>query len=311
MKPFAQLPFAALPEAPRRPHSFFAAPSAELTVATRAFGAMRFAYRSAGSGEPLLLVHGLMTSSYSFRYLLEPLAAHYRVIVPDLPGAGRSDHPVGDYSARGLGSAVGDFMRALGLEGAYVVGNSLGGMLAMRLALDEPALIGRLCVIHSPAVPLARLRALRAALALPGSARLLDWLVRRDPERWAHKNVHYYDESLKSREEAREYGAPLATAAGRRAFHAYLRDTLDPRGLARFVADLRATTFPCPLRLLYARVDPMVPPAVGPALAALVPAAELVWLDDCSHFAHVDRPELVMREILAFDGRDAPLTTES
>jgi pimeloyl-ACP methyl ester carboxylesterase len=48
-----------------------------------------------------------------------------------------------------------------------------------------------------------------------------------------------------------------------------------------------------PLLLLYAREDPMVPPSVGPKLAALIPDAELVWMDETSHFAHVDSPDRV------------------
>src|SRR5690606_21941636 len=154
---------------------------------------------------------------------------------------------------------------------------------------------------HSPGIPLARLHALKTAMALPGATRLLDALIRRDPERWAHRNVHYWEESLKSREEAATYGAPLATEAGRRAFARYLSDALDVTAMRDFVAALEARPkFPIPLALLYARRDPMVPPAVGEKLAALVPDASFTWLDDCSHFAHVDRPDLVVERVESF-----------
>jgi pimeloyl-ACP methyl ester carboxylesterase len=103
-----------------------------------------------------------------------------------------------------------------------------------------------------------------------------------------HKNVHYYDESLKSREEHREYAAPLLTRAGRRAFFRHLRDSLSVRDMAAFVRTLRAQPFPIPLLFVYAKRDPMVPPIVGDKLHALVPAAEMIRLDEASHFAHVD-----------------------
>ena len=70
---------------------------------------MKVHYRELGSGPPLLLVHGLMTASYSWRYVAPKLAETYRVIVPDLPGAGASDKVVGKtYSLDALGTWVGD-----------------------------------------------------------------------------------------------------------------------------------------------------------------------------------------------------------
>jgi pimeloyl-ACP methyl ester carboxylesterase len=298
--PFAQLAFEALPETPARPHGFLALEPREIVVRSRPFGSVRVRYRELGVGPPLLLVHGLMTSGYSWRYLAALLAHRFRCLVPDLVGAGESDKPDVAYRAEALAVFVGELLEALGARGADVVGNSLGGYVCMRLALADPGAMRRLVSIHSPGVPLARLWALRAALAVPGAARLLRALVRRHPERWAHRNVHYYDETLKSREEARQYGAPLATDAGRRAFVRWLAEALDPRDMRAFVRALAAGPFPVPLLLLFARRDPMVPPGVGRRLAALVPAARLEWLDEASHFAHVDRPELVAEHVLRF-----------
>ena len=304
-RPFSQLRFREVPETPRRPHPFLSLPEREVNVDARAFGSVRIRYRELGDGPPLLLVHGLMTSSYSWRYVIEPLAKRWRVVVPDLPGAGRSDHPRSVYSPEALGSFIGDFQRALGIRGCDVVGNSLGGLLCMRLALDEPDAMRALLNVHSPAFPDARLRALHVAMITPGAQAMLSMLIRRDPHRWAHANVHYRDETLKSLEEARVYGEPLSTEDGRRAFGRWLRDALAPRALTRFISDLETRRFPIPLRLVYARQDPMVPPSVGSRLAALVPGAELVWLDRASHFAQVDDPDALVAEIERFFARDA------
>jgi pimeloyl-ACP methyl ester carboxylesterase len=271
-----------------------------------AVGEVRIHYRTFGTGAPLLLVHGLMTSSYSWRYVLGPLGERFTVIAPDLPGCGRSEVPVdASYNAAALATWIGEFQEALEITGCRTVGNSLGGYLCMRRALDAPGSFERLCNIHSPALPDVRLRALHAGLAIPGVARSLAWLVRGSPQRWAHRNVHYYDETLKSREECREYGDPLATDSGARAFVRYLRETLAPADLAGFVAELErrrrdGSSFPVPLLLLYAREDPMVPPAAGQALRELVPDAEMVWLERSSHFAQVDTPDEVVRTLLEF-----------
>ena len=310
-RPFSRVPFSQLSAAPRRPHPYFDAEAAELTMDSTSFGRLRIHYRTFGAGAPLLLVHGLMTSSYSWRYVLQGLGERFAVVAPDLPGCGRSEVPRDrSYRADALATWIGEFQEAVGIAGCHAVGNSLGGYLCMRRALDAPGSFERLVNIHSPALPDARLRALHAGLAVPGVASSLAWYVRRSPERWAHRNVHYYDETLKSREESREYGTPLATHAGARAFVRYLHETLAPEDLARFVSELDRrrrgdVSFPVPLLLLYAREDRIVPPAVGQALQKLVPEASLVWLERSSHFAQVDQPDEVVQTLRDFFAQPA------
>jgi pimeloyl-ACP methyl ester carboxylesterase len=243
-----------------------------------------------------------MTSSYSFRYVLERLAKDFEVIVFDLPGAGRSDAPDVPYGAEELAGLIGETLDALSITGARVIGNSMGGYLCMWLALSRPDVMSRLVNLHSPGLATPRMDALEIALGwLPGSRAIVDHLVSRDPERWVFRNVHYYDESLKSREEAREYAAPLRTREGRKAFARYLGDTLRASTMRRFERALEARRpFPVPLMLVYARRDPMVPPSVGVRLGKLVPEASMVWLEEASHFAHVDAPDAFLDVAIPF-----------
>jgi pimeloyl-ACP methyl ester carboxylesterase len=123
--------------------------------------------------------------------------------------------------------------------------------------------------------------------------------------------VHYYDESLKSLEEAHAYGDPLDTPDGVEAFCKFLAETMDPapmRGFVRTLASRRASKhpFPTPLLLLYAERDPMVPAHIGDALAKLVPDARFERLREASHFAHVDAVERFLPPVLAFLGIDTP-----
>jgi pimeloyl-ACP methyl ester carboxylesterase len=298
--PFKQGRFEELPELPRKAHAYAETRAREVTLDSRPFGKMNVHYRELGDGPPLFVLHGLMTSSYSWRYVVKDLARTFRVIAPDMPGAGGSDKPDARYDVRALAAWVRELLARLDLRGCAAIGNSLGGYVMMRAALDDPGAIGRLVNIHSPAFPEARYYALHAALATPGVGAALAAIVRKDPIRWAHKNVHYADESLKSLEEARAYGEPLRSAEGSRAFVRYLCDALAPGGFRAFVRDLSAKKFPVPLRLVYSRQDPLVRPENGPRLHALVPDAELVWLDDSSHFAHVDTPEALVAAVVAF-----------
>jgi pimeloyl-ACP methyl ester carboxylesterase len=303
--PFRRGRWDELPDAPVRPHAYERTEARTVRVESRPFGAIDVHVRVFGSGPPLLLIHGLMTSSYSWRYVFEELGAAYTVYAPDLPGSGKSGKPRARYGAAETAEFIGELMCALGIRGCDVVGNSLGGYLCMRLALADPESMARLVNIHSPGVPELRLYALRFALLVPGIRAVLAWFIGLDPLRWAWRNVHYRDEGLKSLEEARAYGGPLSEPAGARAFVEILGDTVAPGDMSSFQVELATRkaagqTFPVPLQLLWARADPMVPARLGPLFAARIPSAELRWVEDASHFAHVDQPEATVAFILEF-----------
>jgi len=269
-------------------------------VKSRAFGAMNAHYREIGDGPPLLLVHGLMTSSYSWRYVFRALSKRWRVIAPDLPGAGRSDKPRAKYTGPALAEWVIEFQRAIGIEGCLAIGNSLGGHVCMRAAMREPKTFAKLVNIHSPAAPEMKYRALGAALSIPGSRALLRALVGRDGRKWTHKNVHYFDESLKSLEEAEEYAMPLRDDDGLAAFASYLKDAVNASGFAELARELASRPFPIPLLLLYATYDPLVSAANAQFLARLVPSAEVRMVERTSHFMHVDTPNEVIDAVTKF-----------
>jgi len=298
--PFSPLPFADVPELPRLAHRFWESALRTVRIETPAWGALDVSVRVFGHGPPLLLVHGLMTTSYSWRYVLPLLGEHFTLYMPDLVGSGRSDKPDVRSHPDDLADSIGATMRALGIAGCPVVGNSMGGYLCMRLALRDPAAMSRLVNLHSPGVVTPRNIALSTAWRLlPRPEAIVRALVNIDPERWVHRNVHYWDETLKSREEHREYAAPLKMPEGVRAFARNLGDTLDVGAMRDFERRLRGLggRFPVPLRLVYAERDPMVPAEVGGRLHALLPTAEMVWLKDASHFAHVDATERFVEAI--------------
>jgi pimeloyl-ACP methyl ester carboxylesterase len=304
VKPFQQGRFEELPEKPHRPHRFFDTEPIDLTLSSAPFGSMRVHVKKYGEGPPLLLLHGLMTSSYSFRYVFEPLGERFTCFAPDLPGGGRTDAPMAPiYSPQNLATWLAEVMAALKIQGAPAIANSMGGYLALQAVLQSRAIFERLIVVHSPGVPDLRMHALRFAMAVPGTDRLLSSLVARDPLRWVHKNVHYWDESLKSLEEAHEYAAPLKKDP--RILWKYLAETMSTRYMAPFHRELDrrregGERFPIPLLLLYAERDPMVPPAHGNVFAQKIPDAELIWLSEASHFAHVDAVDRFLPPVLTF-----------
>src|SRR5947208_1397151 len=107
-------------------------------------------YVCGGSGTPLVLIHGLGSSAaVEFYYNLEPLAAHHRVLAIDLPGFGKSDKPVLAYTIDLFVKAVRDLMASEQLEQAAVMGVSMGGRVALGLALESPEMVERLVLVDA------------------------------------------------------------------------------------------------------------------------------------------------------------------
>lgn len=124
-------------------------------------------YRRAGDGPVLLLVHGMAGSSATWQPVIDELSDHFTVLAPDLPGHGRSDKPRGDYSLGAYASVLRDLLDVLELGQATVVGQSLGGGIAMQFAYQYPELCGRLVLVGSGGLG-DEVSGLLRALAFPG-----------------------------------------------------------------------------------------------------------------------------------------------
>jgi len=101
-----------------------------------------------GQGEPLLFIHGLASSSRSWKKQVPLFSQHYRVITFDIRGHGRSDKPIEPYSIELFASDIRELMRTIGISSAHVVGFSMGGMVAFQLAVDAPELVRSLVAVN-------------------------------------------------------------------------------------------------------------------------------------------------------------------
>jgi pimeloyl-ACP methyl ester carboxylesterase len=125
-------------------------------------------YAQAGSGPPLLLIHGIAGTLENWGAVFELLAREHTVIAPDLPGHGGSGPAAGDYSLGALAAGLRDLLIALGHERATLVGHSLGGGIAMQFAYQFPEMTERLVLVSSGGLGPEVSPLLRAA-ALPGA----------------------------------------------------------------------------------------------------------------------------------------------
>src|SRR6266513_1430503 len=193
----------------------------------------RVIYRTAGSGPPVVLIHGMVNSSLHWEATALRLANDHTVIAPDLIGHGDSATPRGDYSLGAHAAAIRDLLAVIGIDRATIVGHSLGGGVAMQFFYQFPQRTERLALISSGGLghevsPLLRGAALPGAsalLALAAHRRLVSALAdagERMRERGSGTGVYLQAIARALR--------PLSAVGARHAFLQTLRAVIDVRG---------------------------------------------------------------------------------
>jgi pimeloyl-ACP methyl ester carboxylesterase len=253
----------------------------------------------AGGGDPVVLIHGLGATKASFLPTVAALAPHYRTIAIDLPGFGDSAKPVmASYDAAFFARALRALLDALELERAHLIGNSMGGRVAIEVGLRFPERVGRLALL-APSLAWLRERPWAAALRWvptqlgliqPAPRPIVEAIVRRlipgGGEGWTAAGV---DEFLRS----------YLTPTGRGAFYAAARSIYleEPRGPDGFWTRLPALKMPA--LFVWGKRDVLVPIAFEPHVRDALPHAEHIELD-CGHVPQLERPRQTHEVIEAF-----------
>jgi pimeloyl-ACP methyl ester carboxylesterase len=269
----------------------------------------RRAFLRAGSGPPLLLVHGIGDSSATWRHVIPLLARTHSVLAPDLLGHGDSDKPRADYSVGGFANGLRDLLVLLGHERATVVGHSLGGGVALQFAYQYPERCERLVLVATGGLGVEVTPVLRAA-ALPGASLGIALTVRapvRIPVLAAGRllaAVGLVDAA--DVEEVAVVWKGLRDRSTRAAFLRTLRSVIDLRGQAVSSRDRLYLTAAIPTLLLWGARDPVLPVSHARAAAAQLPAVELQVLPRAGHVPHHNDPALFARTVLDFVSRTRP-----
>lgn len=112
-------------------------------------GKIKTNYIAAGTGRPVILLHGAGAGGITWSPVIKPLSAHFHVIVPDIVGYGESDKPSASYDRPFFSTWLKDFCDALGLDKLSMIGNSQGGAIALQFVLDNPNRVERLVLVDS------------------------------------------------------------------------------------------------------------------------------------------------------------------
>jgi len=253
----------------------------------------------AGRGFPLVLLHGLGASSFSWRENIGPLSRRYRVLAPDLPGHGRTPPSlVPDFRLETLTRELLALLDYLGLSRAVLVGNSLGGSLALLLAREHPKRFPAL-VLLAPAAALERIPWLFSPLRLP----FLGWALAALLGRWTVRlglRQSYYRKELITPEVIAGYAVTFRNLANRLAIRRLVRE-LQPWPLPR-VKDLLGHINQ-PVCLIWGEKDRILPSDQAGWLQNRLPQAEVHLLPAVGHAPQEEAPEIVNEIIIAFLAR--------
>lgn len=271
-----------------------AAPRAPTAPIVRDVDAAPVAWREAGSGAPVLFLHGLGGSRLAFEPQLAALAGRYRCVAWDMPGYGASVPLAGAPSFAALADAVAGLLDALGARRAHVVGLSLGGMVAQHVALAHPARVASLVLLDSS-----------PAFGLDGETTAEAWLeARLAPLRDGRTPADLAPAVLRAVAGPRVPDAVIAEAA--RAMARIPAEGLAAACRCLVTHDLRGRLggIAAPTLVAVGALDAETPPAYAERLAAEIPGARLAVVPDAGHLANLEQPGRVNALLAGFlDGQ--------
>jgi 4,5:9,10-diseco-3-hydroxy-5,9,17-trioxoandrosta-1(10),2-diene-4-oate hydrolase len=290
------------PEAPPRADGAWLR-AAGLAPRFETLDGVRVRYLRAGTGTPVVLLHGFASSVYTWKDVLPALARRHDVLALDLPGFGASDQPL-DLSAELYPKVVAGLMDRLGLGRSALVGNSMGAAVAVQLAATSPDRVDRLVLIDAAGFNLAqadRPALLRLALSAAGVALFERLPLRRTAVRLGLRQV-FEDRALLTDERVEEYLAPLARPGALRS----MRSLALSRGQDWSIFPSLAARVRVPTLILWGAADRWIPLAQADRFASAIPGSRKVVLPACGHVPQEERPDEVLRLLVEFLGDGAP-----
>ena len=219
------------------------------------------AYRRAGNGPAVLLIHGIAGSSRTWEQVLPLLARDHTVVAPDLTGHGESDKPPSDYSLGAQASGLRDLLTILKIERATVVGQSFGGGVAMQFAYQYPGHCERLVLVGSGGLGREVNWVLRL-LTVPGVELVLPILFPSFAPKWGDGVFECLDRRQirwpRGVEMWRAY-ASLTSSENRKAFIRTVRGVIDPGGQSVSAVDKLYLAARTPTLIIWGDQDRIIP----------------------------------------------------
>ena len=248
-------------------------------------GGIETSYLEAGAGETVVMLHGSgpgVSATANWQHNIGTLSQRFRVLAPDIVGFGGTERPDDVvYSLRGWTDHIWAFLDAHGIEKTAIVGNSLGGRIALQMATDCPDRITKMVLMGAPGVGMTLTDGLAALRAYEPSHDAMRDLLR---------NYFAVDPTMITDElVAIRYEASIADGA----YEAYRAMFLDPRhaGSELGITEDEVRAIATPTLLVHGREDKVVPVQVSVTMLGLLPNADLHVFSSCGHWTQIERAD--------------------
>jgi len=266
------------------------------------------AYRRAGRGPVLLLLHGIAGSSQTWEPAMEFLQHGYTVLAPDLLGHGRSAKPLGDYSLGNYAASMRDFLAVLGVERATVVGQSFGGGVAMQFAYQFPDRCERLVLVDAGGLGREVSWMLRL-VTLPAAEYVLP-VVFSAPVRSVGNSVFgiLQDRGIRHARATEMWRSfvSLTEPSSRQAFIRTMRAVIDPGGQSVSAMDRLYLAANMPTLIIWGERDRVIPLIHAYEAHEALPNSRLEIMDGVGHYPHVEEPYRFVQILRDFLGTTQP-----
>jgi 2-hydroxy-6-oxonona-2,4-dienedioate hydrolase len=242
----------------------------------------------------MVLLHGAGDNALDWRWVVPTLAATHKVYAPDLPGSPDTARPAADYSPAFFERFVAAFVDALGIGQATFVGNSLGGLIALRVALSEPARVTALVLVDSAGLGYAVNPAF-TSVNVPGlvEATIPFW---RTPagacqRAWGRTALLFAHPPESVPREWLTEQRRLALSPGYLEAHlSVLRALVDPGGQREVLVD-RLSSLKIPTLVVWGARDRVFPESQAREAVVRLREGSLALIPDCGHMPHVECPD--------------------
>jgi len=244
-------------------------------------------YEITGSGKTLVLTHGLGVNTETWKTIVPLLSRHYQVLTWDVRGHGQSDKPDGNCPAKLFASDLAALLRALDIDGAYVLGHSMGGVIALRFALDFGDICNALIVSSSSAEVNPQATKLWQDMATTILEKGLE-AIPFDPTRlfskgFIERNPEAVDEFARNR---------LVNDPS-----CYARAAL---AVSKFNYNEELSKIHCPTLIIVGNQDLTAPPGGSVRMNRLISGSKLIIFKDCGHVSYIEQPEVYSKAVLDF-----------